>query len=107
MSNKDIKLGKGIFGQMQDAPVYKPKKLTKKDLKEFMEAAQKEHEAFVKHYAKLQDKWAKHWADKKKEHGEEPPMWLMLITSPDVNRINHGTFMTSREFMDKHKKWLI
>lgn len=98
---------KGIFQLIQESEPYVYKEPSKEEFIEMMEKLQAQHEALRKHLAKLEDEWAKHWARKQKENGEEPPLWLMLMTAPSNNMLNHGVFYTSREFLDKHKKWLL
>jgi hypothetical protein len=70
-----------------------------------LEKIERDAKAERKRYLKLQEDWSSHWTEKERLYGK-PPMDLMMITHPDSNRINGGIFFTSREFMEKHKKWL-
>lgn len=96
----------GIFAQIRKQPVCDGKPLTKKQLREMFDTMEREHRKFVERYGEMEKAHTKHFLDRAKELGEEPPLWLMMITSPSYNRMNGGHFFTSREFLEKHSKWL-
>jgi len=108
MCKGDIKLGKGIWEQMQDAQPIKVKPLTKKDLENFFIQAEEKRKQYLKRLDKLEKEWVKHWTEKRKEFPNEgPPMWLVLKTMSSMNQGTGGIWMTSKEMIDKYKKWLV
>lgn len=100
-------MGKGIMQQIEEAGIITPKIPTEKEIREFFKKAEKERIEYNKKIVKLEKEWSKHWNNKRKEFpNEEPPMWLVLKTMPSMNHMTGGIWYTSREIMDKYKKWL-
>ena len=98
---------KGIFQQIQeDGDIYNGKPISEKELIQFFEDEEKRRIAFRKKIDKMESEHTKHFVDRAKELKEEIPLWLMFMTCPRMNMMNGGVFYTSREFIDKHSKWL-
>lgn len=102
--DEELVLSKGIMEQIRDMP--EPEPITRKGLEKLFNTLQKQDEERRNMITKMEKAHSKHFAQRAKELGEEPPLWLMLITSPRQNMINGGHFFTSQEFLEKHSKWL-
>lgn len=107
MKDSDKKIvGEGIFEQIRKMPVYKPEPLTPESLEQMFKDLQERDIAQRKRIAEMEKAHTKHFAERALELGEEPPLWLMVITAPQFNMINGGHFVTGAEFLKDNEKWL-
>ena len=98
---------KGLIQQIEEVgKTYKPEEITRQDFIDFFEESTKQRREFLNKIDKMEKEHTKHFVKRAAELGEEAPLWLMLVTSPRMNMLNGGTFYTSREFIEKNRKWL-
>lgn len=105
INKEDIVLGEGIWEQIQKVQPVKAKPFTPKDLEALFKKLEKQELDYRKKLVQMEKDHVKHFAERSKELGKEPPLWLMFITSPMYNKATGGTFYTSREFIEKYKEW--
>ena len=99
-------MNKGIWHQIRETKPNVYKDLTKEELEESFNKIQENASKFRKKIQEMEKEHTKHFIKRSKELDEEIPMWLMLITSPSMNKHEGGVFMTGEQFYKVNEKWL-